>query len=174
MPRVSRKSQPLGASPLTLRFLGLASVIGASIAMPASQSDTLLTVSATVAPQVDLVLHSPDQITVTASDLARGFAVMSQPVRLELSSNTSQGVELDVHSTPGLFSALRIEANNLDATLSGEGGTIAWRWPHEAVRSMSMDLRFTFMLNPHLQPGAYTWPISVNGRALETRRSADQ
>jgi hypothetical protein len=167
MRRVPRNPQSSRASPLTMRFLGLTTVIGASIALPASQSGSLLPVSATVAPRVDLVMHSPARLTVTATDVARGYATLSGPLRLELSGNTP-GVELDVHAAPALFSAMRIEGVNLDATLPGEGGTIAWRWAQGSGRSINVDLRFTFTLQPQLQAGTYAWPITVNGRALET------
>ncbi len=151
-----------------MRFLGLTTVIGASIAMPASQPGSMLSVSATVAPRVDLVVHSPAHLTVTALDVAQGYATVSEPLRLQLSGNTPQGVELDVRAAPALFSAMRIEGANLDATLPGDGGTIAWRWRQESLRSLNVDLRFTFMLRPELRPGTYSWPITVNGRALET------
>jgi hypothetical protein len=152
---------------MTMRFLGLTTVIGASIALPASQSGSLLPVSATIAPRVDLVVHSPVRLVVTATDVARGYATLSGPLRLELSGNTP-GVELDVRAAPTLFSAMRIEGVNLDATLPGEGGTIAWRQGPGSGRSINVDLRFTFTLQPQLQAGTYAWPITVNGRALET------
>jgi hypothetical protein len=150
-----------------MRFLGLTSVIGAGIAMPASQPGSMMPVSATVAPRVDLMVHSPARLTVTATDVAQGYVTVSEPLRLRLSGNTPQGVELDLRAAPALFSAMRIEGTNLDATLPGDGGTIAWRWRQSSM-SLNVDLRFTFMLRPELLPGTYSWPISVNGRALET------
>jgi len=168
MSRVPRESPSSRASPLALRFLGLTTVIGASIALPASQSGSLLSVSATVAPRVDLVQQAPARLAVTAADVARGYATVSEPLRLHVSTNTPQGVELDVHAAPDLFSSMRIEGVNLDATLPGDGGTIAWRWAQGSTHSLNVDLRFTFTLQPQLQPGAYSWPITVNGRPLET------
>ena len=168
MPRVPRELLSSRASPLALRFLGLTTVVGASIALPASQSGSLLSVSTTVAPHVNLVVSSPARLTVTAVDVARGYATVAEPLRLQLSGNTPQGVELDVHAAPALFSAMRIEGINFDATLPGDGGTIAWRWAQGSARALNVDLRFTFMLSPQLRPGAYSWPITVNGRALET------
>ncbi len=149
-----------------MRFLGLTTVIGASIAMPASQPGSMMSVRATVAPRVDLVVRSPASLTVTAMDVAHGYATVSEPLRLQLSGNTPQGVELDVRAAPALFSAMRIEGANFDATLPGDGGTIAWRW--RQPMSLNVDLRFTFMLRPELRPGTYNWPITVNGRPLET------
>jgi hypothetical protein len=155
-----------------MRFLGLTTVIGAGIAMPAGQPGSMMPVSATVAPRVDVVVHAPARLTVTATDVAQGYATVTEPLRLQLSGNTPQGVELDVRAAPALFSAMRIEGANLDATLPGDGGTIAWRW-HQ-TRSLNVDLRFTFMLKPELRPGTYSWPVTVNGRALETGTALNQ
>jgi len=168
MPHVPGKLPSSRASPLAIRFLGLTTVISASFSLPAGQSGALMSVGVTVTPRVDLVLYSPASLTVTAMDVARGYVTVSEPLRLKLSGNTPQGVELDVRATAALFSAMRIEGGYLDATLPGDGGTIAWRWQQESVRSLNVDLRFTFMLRSELRPGAYSWPITVNGRALET------
>jgi hypothetical protein len=172
MRRVPPKSPSSRASPLTMRFLGLTTVIGAGIAMPASQPGSMMPVSATVAPRVDLVVRAPARLTVTATDVAQGYATVTEPLRLLVSGNTPLGVELDVRAAPALFSAMRIEGANLEATLPGDGGTIAWRW--RQPMSLNVDLHFTFMLSPQMRPGTYSWPITVNGRALETGTTLTQ
>jgi hypothetical protein len=114
-------------------------------------------------------MRLPARLNVSVEDASRGFVVIREPIKLELSSNTAHGVELDVTAPAGLFSSMHVQGRDIDAILSGEGGTIAYRWSQPtANRKQSLDLRFTVALAKGLQPGTYPWPIAVYGRALET------
>jgi hypothetical protein len=142
---------------------------GAALAVVAGQRDSLIAVSATVAPKLQLIAHVPTEITVSRADVLRGTAEIATPVRLEVSSNSPDGMEIDVSAPQGLFSSMRIQGKDIDATLPGEGGTIAYRWSGRTLKSdRSLELRFTLALDHSVVPGTYAWPIVLNGRALQT------
>jgi hypothetical protein len=161
--------RPVGwLAPIGATLIG-AILAGVALAVVADQKDSLIAVSATVAPKLQLIAHVPTDITLSQADVLRGSAEIATPVRLEVSSNSPDGMEIDVSAPQGLFTSMRIQGRDLDATLPGGGGTIAYRWSGRTQRTdRSLDIRFTVALHRSVVPGTYAWPIVLNGRELQT------
>ena len=158
--------------PLPLRLTSLTLLVGASIAVPASQSTSRILVSATVPPRVDLVLQVPATLTLTAQDVQRRELVLAEAVRIDVSGNTPHGVALDLQAPDGLFDSIRVRGERVDALLPGAGGTLAYRWQDDDHRSAHLALQFTFRLETDVAPGIYPWPVLIRVDPLNTARSA--
>ena len=152
------------------RWLTWVAPIAASLVTGSTQSGALLPVSATVAPHAAISVHAPSEFVVSTTDLARGYVTVDEPSELKLVSNYPQGVALDVTAPRGLFAAMYVKGGDIDAQLPGEGGTLTFRWPspQPSIHSLSVELHFRLVPAPGLQPGTYSWPIQLHGRALET------
>lgn len=126
-------------------------------------------VRAAVVARTRVTVLSPETFVITPADLARGFVRIDEPVQIAVLSNTRRGLALDIQAAEGLFKAVRVQGSGIDATLPGEGGTVAWYWEQRpTVRdAVSLDLSFTFTLDSDAAAGTHAWPLLVNGRALD-------
>jgi hypothetical protein len=124
-------------------------------------------VSAHVQAVATLTLAAqPAALVLTEEDIRRGAVAIREPTVLLLHSNSAQGVALDIGASLKLFTAVRVQGLDGDATLSGEGGTLTHRWA--APMPLPLSLTFTLYLKPDAKAGTYPWPLALSVRALET------
>jgi predicted secreted protein len=145
-------------------------LFGLAAAGSAAPPTALMPVSARILPRTDLTVQSPAALVISADDVRRGFWHSGQPLRLTVLSNHPTGMELDLQAPGGLFKSIRIDGQQLHATLPGDGGTIVWRWQpvRSGERQLDLDLDLTFELQAEQQPGSLSWPVIVSGRPLLT------
>ena len=118
-------------------------------------SGTQLSVSAIVAKFARLgVQGQPSEMIVNESDVTRGYVEIPDGARIELASNSREGVRLEFLSRlPGdIVRGIEVSGLPEGALLAGQGRGVA-RW--NAV------LGYRILLSPAARPGIYPWPVHV-------------
>ncbi len=130
----------------------------------AASAHSTLTVSAIVLPVTRVQQNIPKVLSISATDVARGYIDVTEPVGLHIVSNSNDGFAVDVLPTNNLFSHVVMRGLGNDVALGMDGGMIVQRWQH--AQTMSINLQFKFALQPNVQPGDYAFPLHMNVRAL--------
>lgn len=116
-------------------------------------SGTQLAIAAAVAKFASVGVHgAPTELVVTAADVARGFVDIAEGGRVEVRSNSREGVRLEFLNRSSEW-VRAIEVSGLP------GGALAG-----AVRGVSnrtLPVGYRILLAPNAQPGVYAWPVGV-------------
>jgi hypothetical protein len=114
--------------------------------VPAAQAADL-GITAVVARSARVtLLDQPSRVIVTREDVARGFVDLPPGPRLDVRSNSREGLAVAVVSTHPL---LGVELRGGHTSLVLPGG----------VRSLALNYRV--LLAPHALPGTYAWPGQI-------------
>ena len=141
-------------------------VAGGLSAAGAKDAHTNLSVSVNVLAVAHLDIEStPNDIELTAADLARGFVEVVQPTQVVVRSNSAQGYALEVLPLTRMASAILVSGLDTSTSLGADGGTVVQRW--RSPGPVHLALRYRFELAPGLSAGRYPWPIHLAVRPLE-------
>ena len=136
------------------------------VAVDAKDARSSMGVSAVVLPVARMELQSvPAAVTVSATDLARGFVDIDQSTALVIHSNSPKGYALELMTLTPMMSSMVVYGLDSDLALGADGGTIVQRWRSPQV--VNLNLKFRFSLAPGLRPGNYPWPIHLAVRPLD-------
>ncbi|NPT53885.1 hypothetical protein [Paraburkholderia elongata] len=118
-------------------------------------------VTALVVPKVRMnVVQQVSELTVTASEVERGYIDIPAGSVVDIVALTSQGFALSFDTTLPIFSAVDIRGLNGLAKLSADGGTVTQR---EAGRlRKTLTLGYRFYLSKDVRPGTYAWPLMLS------------
>lgn len=144
-----------------LSFVTLSS---ASLAYAAPRANTL-SVSAVVLPRVTLkVISQSEQLHITHNDVARGYVDVAGGSHLAVKSNSEHGYVLAFENLPAQIRSVKISGLDSTVEIGAEGGTVVQR--HVDPLAAPLQLSYRFMLASDMQPGDYSWPLSVSARSL--------
>ncbi len=107
--------------------------------------------------RIDCVSH-PDQLDISADDVARGYVEMSHASHLEMRSNAR--CRLRFRPAGDWFDFVHVEGLPRALTFGPEGG--AFVRPLELQRRSTYELSYRFELNDQAVPGRYAWPVAVS------------
>lgn len=116
------------------------------------------------AQTVAQVVAQPAQLTITDTDIARGYVDIPAASQLRVTSNNPAGYIVDFFSRLPIFTAVRVSSSAGSADLGPEGGAIIQRGNHG--RDLPLNLSYRFTLAAAVQPGTYAWPLAFNVRPL--------
>ncbi len=119
-----------------------------------------LTVSARVLPYLQFnLLSQASEITITVTDVQRGYLDVHSASRLELKTNSTNGYMINFEGSIWPFKEVQIQglANPVQLT-SGHA------FVHQpSVRGkVYVDLSYRFILTEDTKPGSYSWPLSIS------------
>jgi hypothetical protein len=151
-----------------ITFAAMCSTLAVSTIAPAveaAQAKSQIAVTAVVPSQaLGQVVQQPSQITITDSDIARGYIEVLAGSQLRVTSNNPAGYVIDFFTRLPIFSSVRVTNGNGSADLGPEGGTIIERG--QMGRNLPLALTYRFVLASSVQPGTYAWPLALNVRPL--------
>jgi len=149
-------------------FAAMCSTLAVSTIAPAvdaAQAKSQIAVSAVVpAAALGQIVQQPAEITITDSDIARGYVDVVGGSQLRVTSNNPAGYVIDFFTRLPIFSSVRVTNAAGSADLGPEGGTIIERG--QMGRNLPLALTYRFTLASSVQPGTYAWPLALNVRAL--------
>jgi hypothetical protein len=149
-------------------FAAMCSTLAVSTIAPAveaAQQRSQIAVTAYVPAQaVGQVVQQPSEITITDSDIARGYVDVPVGSQLRVTSNNPAGYVIDFFTRLPIFRGVRVSNANGTADLGPDGGTIIERG--QMGRNLPLNLAYRFMLASSVQPGTYAWPLALNVRPL--------
>jgi len=101
---------------------------------------------------------SPQQLEVSAADVARGYVEVPGATQLVVTNTNRRGYLLSVWPQVQVFSAVMVRNGDSQAELGADGGEIfERRWG----QTLALALDFRFMLAPGVKPGVYPWPVKL-------------
>jgi len=161
-----RHSEPAHA----LRVIVALLLMTGASAANARETQARLAVTATVSPIVRIEAESaPRALEVSATDIAKGYVDVIEPLRVRVHSN-GPGYALDLVTVEPLISAMIIRGPGGEQRLGGEGGTWVERFAPAAMpRSGTAEtvMHFRLILAPNLAAGRYPWPLRILVRPLD-------
>lgn len=151
------------AVPPWRRYAGLLAL--GYVALAGADSRTQFVVGATVRPVARLeTLAAPTSLTVSDTDLKRGYVSVPQPVRLRVYSNSGAGFALEVRNLARDMKAIEVSGMGQEVEVSGEGGWIVQRW--NGPQTVALELHFRFALPGGIVAGDYPWPVQLHVHPL--------
>lgn len=140
-------------------ILSLASLPGAE-AEAASASSAQLRVSATVLPYTTMdVRNRAQMVTVTESDIARGYVDIVGGSSIEVKSNSRDGYYLSFECFDPTFRQVRIDGLGRPATIGAGSAIVPMAMDGRQVR---LEVSYRFVLSDDMTPGVYPWPLTVS------------
>ncbi|MEQ1715610.1 MAG: hypothetical protein ABL907_06445 [Hyphomicrobium sp.] len=132
-------------------------VMGAAQPVGAGEHSAQMAVGATVLASTRIDAESsPQQLEVSAADVARGYVEVLGATQLVITNTDRRGYLLSVWPKIQVFSSVAVGDGDGRAELTADGGEIfERRWG----RRVALALDFRFMLAPGVKPGIYPWPV---------------
>lgn len=137
-------------------------VAGANAAQVSTSIGVSVNVIAGAALQTD---YQADRLSVSLSDVARGYVDAPGGSRFSVRTNAAAGYLMVFYPVGDLFESVRIGGLKTFVHLGREGGVAVQRGL--PVHGLVHDLSFRFFLNARTLPGDYPWPLHLSARALE-------
>ena len=154
--------QKLTAAALTT-LLALAGTAAPIVASAGDRTNNVQ-VSATVLPSAQINVRHHRQLTITESDIERGYIDVPAASQIEVKNNSREGYALTFNTMANLFRAVQISGLGERFELGMDGGTVAQRG--KAHQTVTAQLSYRFVLSEITQPGSYDWPIILSVRPL--------
>jgi hypothetical protein len=147
-------------------FGALTTLAAATLSPPIhAATRSQIAVTAVVPAQtVGKLVQQPSEITITETDIARGYVEIPAASQLRVTSNNPAGYIIDFFSRLPIFTSVRISSAGGSADLGPDGGAIIERG--RQGRDIPLNLSYRFNLIAQVQPGTYAWPLALNVRPL--------
>lgn len=146
---------------VTAAFLSF--VVLATQSMFASQSAEMHVSVEVIARTILTIDNQPASVSVTATDVARGYIDVPDAVAFHVRSNARNGYDVQFQPVSGPFSLAQVSWGTATATFGSDGGWIAQPYQRGTTFG-SMSVRLS--LAPGTAPGTYSWPVSVGADSL--------
>lgn len=122
----------------------------------------VLMVHAVVPRHASIRFAPPSFITVSESDVARGYVDVESPVDVAVRSNEPRGYALLLQALPGAVRQARVLAPQGSLAVGGAGAIFTRPATGPGTWTDRIQLRFRFELAPDAQPGLHPWPLRVS------------
>lgn len=146
-----------------LRALAFAAAaLGVSAPPAALAGSHSIRVQATVVHHASIsAFRAPQQVNVTAEDVARGYVELAQPVEVEISTNNPGGVMLGFNVNSPQVAGARFEGEDLQLSVAAGAAVVLVPKTGVGLRSQTLRLRTRLMLAPGAEPGVIAWPVAL-------------
>jgi hypothetical protein len=131
---------------------------GSAASGGATQSTVIM--SATVLPyhRIEVVRQAP-LLTVTPTDVARGYVDVAGGTSLRAFSNNHKGFTVSFDPRARLFERATIAGLGGDVNIGRDGGSAHHTY---TGRDTALELSYRFYLVADLAPGSYPWPLRIS------------
>jgi hypothetical protein len=146
---------------LALALAGAAALADAAPAQ-AQGAQAPLVVTAVIQRRTSIRIAQPASVTVSESDVARGFVEVATPVEVVVQSNAAEGYALVFERHGNAVSEVQVQGL-ADGVVFASGGATATR--PAAGRGLWRDqllLRFRFTLAAGTGAGEHPWPVQIS------------
>ena len=146
-----------------LRALAFAAAALGASAPPAALAGThSIQVEATVVRHASIsAFRAPQQVEVTAEDVARGYVELAQPVEVEIRTNNPGGVMLGFNVNSPQVAGARFEGEDLQLSVAAGAAVLMVPKTGVGLRRQTLRLRTRLVLAPGAKPGVIAWPVAL-------------
>jgi hypothetical protein len=146
--------------------LALAGLAGRAASAPAHAAGQgvqgQMRISATVLRHTSVRLDAPQQLTISESDLARGYVDASKAVEVAVQSNVRDGYTLVLHQDGKHVREAVVQGPAGALVVGTGGGMLARPAAGSGMWHDTMQLRVRFKLSAQAQVGTYDWPLQIS------------
>lgn len=145
-----------------LSFAGTPATARAADAAPAAGLPAAkIAVMATVLPHTDFrVMRQAAEIVITNTDIDRGYVDASNASLIQVKNNSPSGYLLVFEGAGSGFREVHVKGLGRNIVISSGNGWVAQ--PYAGKTPVVMELSYRFLLADGLQPGTYSWPLSIS------------
>lgn len=142
---------------------GAMACVCALATVPVQGAELEMKVTATVRKHASLqVLAQPGTVTVTPSDIARGYVEVMAPLQVAVRSNTQEGYMLVFDNHGDFFRQARVRGLSSEVQMGPSGGHVAQRVSGSGMSTATLALAFRFELSQSAREGVYAWPVQLS------------
>jgi len=105
-------------------------------------------------------------VTVTDSDIRRGYIDLNQPTRLVIASNAPSGYFAEIVPVGDFVKGFRVMVNGNSVSLGAGGGGVSLRVAAGNAIRETFEIYYRVYLAESVRPGTYAWAPSVIVTAL--------
>jgi hypothetical protein len=143
-------------------MLLLATLLAGNASAGGPGASASMTVRATVKRFASVRVAAPQSLTISESDVARGYVEVGAPVQLTVQSNVPEGYTLVLQQhgeavreavVQGLQDALVVAQSETSVSRPAAGRGM---WQEQ------LQLRVRFALSPDARPGTHAWPLQIS------------
>ena len=120
----------------------------------AAHSGAQLALSAVVAKNAQVSVRGhPASIQISEADVARGYVDVATGPRVDVSTNSREGLVVSFLVGSEMFSAVQLRGT--------VGDSILLSGPSRGVAKHRIEPAYRLILAPAARPGTYAWPVQV-------------
>ena len=119
-------------------------------------------VSATVLRHTSVRLDTPQMLTISESDLARGYVDVNRAVEVAVQSNVRNGYTLMLQQEGKHVRDAVVQGPAGALVVGAGGGMLARPAAGSGMWRDTMQLRVRFRLSAQAQAGTYDWPLQIS------------
>jgi hypothetical protein len=143
--------------------LSFASMSAGNVAH-AGSANTKITVSARVLARTSLkMLHQIPEVTITGSDIRKGYVEIKSGSRIEVRSNNPAGYMLTFQGVGWPFREIHIHGLSNEVQISSDSAFIHQPYVRGPI---TIELSYRLVLSDNVKPGTYSWPLSIASQPI--------
>jgi hypothetical protein len=103
----------------------------------------------------------PDQLGITAADVARGYVDLDAPIQMELRTNTASGVLLGISLNSPAFTGAVVSGPSGTTHITPGAPTLVVASLGQGMRTETLSMHVRIELAANAEPGTVMMPISL-------------
>ena len=121
-----------------------------------------LHVSVVVKRHAAIRMNAPQSLTISESDVQRGYVDVPSPLEVTVRSNVPEGYTLTLQNQGEQVREAIVQGASAPLVVSAGGGSLSRRAPRHGLWTETLALRVRFQLSPAARPGVHAWPLMVS------------
>lgn len=154
-----RTLYPLAAMALAASLL-CATAFDATAGSTSAQG--ALHVSVVVKRHTAIRMNAPQSLTISESDVQRGYVDVASPLEVTVRSNVPEGYTLALQNQGEQVREALVQGGSAPLVVSAGGGSLSRRAPRHGLWTETLALRVRFQLSAAARPGVHAWPLTVS------------
>ncbi|MEJ5990906.1 hypothetical protein WG902_12975 [Ramlibacter sp. PS3R-8] len=152
----------LHAMAVTALAASLLCVVAGEAAAGAEAAQGALHVSAVVRRHASVRMNAPQSLTISESDVQRGYVDVASPMEVTVRSNVPEGYILALQNQGEQVREAVVHGLAAPMVVNAGGGSLARPAPRNGLWTDTLELRVRFQLSPTARPGIHAWPLTVS------------
>jgi hypothetical protein len=161
MRSTARAAGQAGPAWLALALAG-AAVLAAAAPAHAQATSAPLVVRVVVSHHTSIRIAQPPSVSVSESDVARGFVEVAAPVEVTVQSNVPEGYALVFERHGDAFREVQVQGLAAPIVVASASAIASRPAAGRGLWSDQLLLRFRFMLAPDTRAGEHRWPVQIS------------
>jgi hypothetical protein len=107
-------------------------------------------------------MNAPQSLTISESDVQRGYVDATSPMEVTVRSNVPQGYTLELQNQSEHVHAAVVHGLPAPLVVTARGSSVSRPAPRHGLWTETLEMRVRFQLSPAARPGIHAWPLTVS------------